>query len=61
MTHLSPDKKHPEINYLLIPIIKSEHTDSGTCAKYRDLDGVIVRSLGNITGYRLNKCSEKAE
>lgn len=53
-------KKHPEINYLLIPIIKSEHTDSGTCAKYRDLDGVIVRSLGNITGYRLNKCSEKS-
>ncbi|MGD9677645.1 MAG: acyl-CoA dehydratase activase-related protein [Vulcanibacillus sp.] len=48
-------KKHPEINYIVAPIIKSEHFDSSTCAKYRDLDGVIIRSLGNITGYRLTQ------
>lgn len=46
-------QEHPEINVLVTPIIKGEHPASSTCAKYRDLDGVVIRSLGSITGYRL--------
>ncbi|GBF10615.1 acyl-CoA dehydratase activase-related protein [Tepidibacillus sp. HK-1] len=47
--------EHPEIDVLLTPIIKGEHDDSSTCAKYRDLDGVVIRSLSSITGYRLKQ------
>ena len=48
-------KEHSEIEYILAPIIKGEHYSSSTCAKYRDLDGVIIRSLSTITGYRLKQ------
>lgn len=51
-------QEHPEINYLLAPIIKGEHPESSTCAKYRDLDGVIIRSLGSMTGYHLLQSKE---
>jgi len=44
-----------ELDYILAPIIKGERPSSSTCAKYRDLDGVIIRTLGNISGYRLNQ------
>ena len=47
--------EHPEIEYLLAPIINSEHENSSTCAKYRDLDGVIIRSLSSMSGYRLKQ------
>ncbi len=52
-------KNFPTINYIVTPIIKSEYSDSSTCAKYRDLDGVIIRSLGNMTGYRIMRSSVK--
>lgn len=53
-------QEHPEIDYLLTPIIKGEHPSSSTCAKYRDLDGVVIRSLGSITGYhiKMNKSTD---
>lgn len=51
--------EHPKLDYLLAPIIKGEHPSSSTCAKYRDLDGVIIRSLNSMTGYRLASNIEK--
>jgi len=51
-------QEHPEINILVTPIIKGEHSGSSTCAKYRDLDGVIIRSLGSIVGYHLRQSGE---
>ncbi len=50
---------YPEINYILAPIIKGEHPNTSTCAKYRDLDGVIIRSLASMTGYRMKQSSNK--
>ncbi|OEG00105.1 hypothetical protein BHF71_06155 [Vulcanibacillus modesticaldus] len=48
-------QEHPNIEYIVAPIIKGEYPSSNTCAKYRDLDGVLIRSLGTITGYRLKQ------
>ncbi len=53
--------KHPEIDILLTPIVKGEYPSSNTCAKYRDLDGVIIRSLGSISGYRLKTSKAKQQ
>lgn len=52
-------KENPEIEYILTPIIKGEHPPSSTCAKYRDLDGVLIRSLGTMLGYRLQQSGLK--
>ena len=51
-------QEHPEITTLVTPIIKGEQHDSSTCAKYRDLNGVIIRSLGSITGYHLRSSDQ---
>ncbi|TCS81806.1 acyl-CoA dehydratase activase-related protein [Tepidibacillus fermentans] len=52
-------QEHPEIDLLITPIVKGEYPDSSTCAKYRDLNGVIIRSLGSIAGYHLRQSSDK--
>ncbi len=52
-------QEHPEINVLVTPIIKGEYPGSSTCAKYRDLDGVVIRSLGSIVGYHLRQSGQE--
>ena len=42
---------HPDLDFLLAPNVLSEDGKSSTCAKYRDIGGVAMRSLWQVTDY----------
>ncbi|HHV55686.1 MAG TPA: hypothetical protein GXX55_09610 [Firmicutes bacterium] len=48
-------EEHPELDAIVAPNVLSEDGRSATCSKYRDLGGVVIRSLGHSLGYLLNQ------
>lgn len=43
--------EHPDMGYLLAPNVLSEDGASSTCAKYRDVGGVAIRSIAGTVNY----------
>lgn len=48
-------EEYPELDAIVAPNVLSEDGRSATCSKYRDLGGVVIRSLGHSLGYLLNQ------
>lgn len=46
--------EHPDLTAIVAPNVLSEDGKSSTCSKYRDVGGVVIRSLGNNLGYLLH-------
>lgn len=46
---------HPDLDYLVMPLILSEDNQASTCSKYRDLAGATVRSLGSSVDHALGR------
>lgn len=44
-------QEHPDLDFVVAPNVHSPDAKSSTCAKYRDLGGVAIRSLGNTVSY----------
>ncbi len=43
--------KHPELDFIVTPILVRENDSSATCSKYRDVGGASIRSLTGVGGY----------
>ena len=41
-------QRHPDLEAIVAPNVWSERPGSATCAKYRDVGGIAVRSLGGV-------------
>ncbi|MBE3577745.1 MAG: hypothetical protein IMX00_08645 [Limnochordales bacterium] len=46
--------ENPDLTAIIAPNVLSEDGKSATCSKYRDLGGVLIRSLGDTVGYLLH-------
>lgn len=44
-------QEYPDIDFVVAPNVHSPDAKSSTCAKYRDLGGVAIRSLGSTLSY----------
>lgn len=43
-------QKHPDLDAIVAPNVLSEDGMTATCSKYRDVGGVVIRSLGDTIG-----------
>jgi predicted nucleotide-binding protein (sugar kinase/HSP70/actin superfamily) len=44
-------QEHPDLDFIVAPNVHSPDAKSSTCAKYRDLGGVAIRSLSSTVSY----------
>jgi len=51
-------ENHPDLDAIVAPNVVSEDGITSTCAKYRDLGGVAIRSLGDTLGYLLKRTDQ---
>lgn len=52
---------NPDLTHLVAPNVLSEDGKSSTCAKYRDVGGVALRSLGGTVKYLASRDTEFAD
>ncbi len=44
-------REHPDLDAILVPNVCREHPGAVHCSKYRDISGIVIRSIAGTVGY----------